>query len=43
MTIGMISVRRLSMRLTSGGSAIDVLEDVSLEVPRGQFLAVAGP
>jgi putative ABC transport system ATP-binding protein len=43
MTIGMISVRRLSMRLQSGGSAVDVLENVSLEVPRGQFLAVAGP
>jgi len=43
MTIGMISVRRLSMRLTSGGSAVDVLQDVSLDVPQGQFLAVAGP
>src|SRR5499426_969182 len=43
MTIGMISVRRLSMRLTSGGSAVDVLENVSLDVPHGQFLAVAGP
>src|SRR5262249_47326471 len=43
MTIGMISVRRLSMRLTSGGSEVDVLENVSLDVPHGQFLAVAGP
>ena len=43
MTIDMISIRRLSMRLQSGGAAVDVLEDVSLEVPRGQFLAVAGP
>jgi putative ABC transport system ATP-binding protein len=43
MTIGMISVRRLSMRLSSGGSAVDVLENVSLDVPHGQFLAVAGP
>ena len=43
MTVGMISVRRLSMRLTSGGSAVNVLENVSLDVPHGQFLAVAGP
>ena len=39
----MISVRSLSMRLSSGGRAIDVLTDVSLEVPDGQFLAIAGP
>jgi putative ABC transport system ATP-binding protein len=39
----MISVRSLSMRLTSGGRAVDVLADVSLEVPAGQFLAIAGP
>jgi len=39
----MISVRGLSMRLTSGGRAVDVLSDVSLEVPAGQFLAIAGP
>ena len=43
MTIGMISVRRLSMRLASGGSTVDVLQNVSLDVPHGQFLAVAGP
>ncbi len=39
----MISVRGISMRLTSGGRAVDVLSDVSLEVPAGQFLAIAGP
>ena len=39
----MIRVRGLSMRLTSGGRAVDVLSDVSLEVPAGQFLAIAGP
>ena len=39
----MISVRGISMRLTSGGRAVDVLSDVSLEVPARQFLAVAGP
>jgi putative ABC transport system ATP-binding protein len=31
------------MRLRSGAGTVDVLTDVSLEVPRGQFLAVAGP
>ena len=39
----MISVRGISMRLASGGRAVDVLTDVSLEVPARQFLAVAGP
>jgi putative ABC transport system ATP-binding protein len=39
----MISVRGLSMRLVSGAGAVNVLTDVSLEVPQGQFLAVAGP
>ena len=38
----MISVRGLSMRLASGGRGVDVLTDVSLEVPAGQFLAIAG-
>ena len=31
------------MRLASGGRAVDVLTDVSLEVPARQFLAIAGP
>ena len=39
----MIRVYGLSMRLASGAGAVNVLTDVSLEVPRGQFLAVAGP
>ena len=39
----MISIRGLSMRLASGGRPVDVLTNVSLEVPAGQFLAVAGP
>jgi len=39
----MISVRGLSMRLVSGAGAVNVLTDISLEVPPGQFLAVAGP
>jgi len=39
----MIRVRGLSMRLASGGRGVDVLTDVSLDVPAGQFLAIAGP
>lgn len=31
------------MRLTSGGRPVEVLSDVSLEVPARQFVAVAGP
>jgi putative ABC transport system ATP-binding protein len=43
MDFAMISIRNLSMRLTSGGRHVDVLTDVTLDVPAGQFLAVAGP
>jgi len=43
MNLIMISIRGLSMRFTSGGAAVDVLADISLDVPPGQFLAVAGP
>jgi putative ABC transport system ATP-binding protein len=39
----MISVRGISMRLVSGGRPVDVLRDVSLDVPARQFVAVAGP
>jgi putative ABC transport system ATP-binding protein len=39
----MIRVSSLSMRLASGGRVVDILTDVSLEVPAGQFLAIAGP
>ncbi len=31
------------MRLASGGRGVDVLTGVSLDVPAGQFLAIAGP
>jgi putative ABC transport system ATP-binding protein len=31
------------MRLSSGGREVNVLTDVSLDVPAGQFLAIAGP
>src|SRR3990170_8862424 len=39
----MISITGLSMRLSSGGRPVEVLSDVSLEVPARQFLAIAGP
>jgi putative ABC transport system ATP-binding protein len=43
MDFAMISIRDLSMRLTSGGRHVDVLTEITLDVPPGQFLAVAGP
>ncbi len=39
----MISVRKLSMRLVSGGRPVEVLTDISLDVPAHQFVAIAGP
>ena len=39
----MISIAGLSMRLSSGGRPVNVLSDISLEVPARQFLAIAGP
>src|SRR5215831_6389283 len=41
--VDMIRIRDLSMRLASGSRVVDVLSNVSLDVPDGQFLAVAGP
>jgi putative ABC transport system ATP-binding protein len=43
MRLKVISLRDVSMRLASGGRPVDVLTRISLEVPAGQFLAVAGP
>ena len=39
----MIRIRNLSMRLSSGGREVTILDDVSLEVPAKQFLAIVGP
>jgi putative ABC transport system ATP-binding protein len=39
----LIRIRGLGMRLTAGGRPVDVLTDVSLDVPPGQFAAIAGP
>src|ERR1700687_1625936 len=43
MDSAMISIRGLGMRLESAGRPVDVLTDVSIEVPARQFVAVAGP
>jgi putative ABC transport system ATP-binding protein len=39
----MVSVRALTMRLASGGRPLTILEDVSLNVERGDAVAVIGP
>jgi putative ABC transport system ATP-binding protein len=39
----MIRVRGLSMRLSSGGRPITILDGISLEVQAGEFVAITGP
>jgi len=39
----MIQIRNLSMRLSSGGRELLVLNDVTFDVPSKQFLAIMGP
>src|SRR6266705_2123525 len=39
----MIAIRNLSMRLVSGGREVSILDDISLDVPAKQFLAIIGP
>jgi len=39
----MIAIRNLSMRLSSGGREVSILDDISLDVPAKQFLAIVGP
>jgi putative ABC transport system ATP-binding protein len=39
----MIAIRNLSMRLASGGREVSILDDISLDVPAKQFLAIVGP
>jgi putative ABC transport system ATP-binding protein len=39
----MIAVQHLSMRLTAAGRSITILDDVSLEIPSKQTVAVMGP
>jgi len=39
----MIAIRNLSMRLSSGGREVSILDDITLDVPAKQFLAIVGP
>ena len=39
----MISVQHLSMRLTAGGRPVTILDDVTVEIPSKQTVAVMGP
>ena len=39
----MISVKHLTMRLTAGGQTVTILDDVSLDVPAKQMVAIVGP
>ena len=39
----MIAIRNLSMRLSSGGREVSILDDIALDIPSKQFLAIVGP
>lgn len=39
----MIRIQNLFMQLTSGGRVVNILDDITLEIPKGEFLAVVGP
>jgi putative ABC transport system ATP-binding protein len=39
----MIQIRNLSMHLSSGSRELLVLQDITLEIPAKQFLAIVGP
>ncbi|MBI5777813.1 MAG: ABC transporter ATP-binding protein [Nitrospirae bacterium] len=39
----MISVKNLTMRLRAGGQAVTILDDVSLDIPTKQMVAIVGP
>ncbi|MGH7259363.1 MAG: ABC transporter ATP-binding protein [Nitrospiraceae bacterium] len=39
----MISVKHLSMRLAAGGRSVTILDDISLEIPAKQMVAIVGP
>src|SRR5207245_5618675 len=39
----MIAIRNLSMRLSSGGREVSILDDITLDIPAKQFLAIVGP
>jgi putative ABC transport system ATP-binding protein len=39
----MIDISHLSMRLTAGGRRLTILDDINLEIPAKQMVAVVGP
>lgn len=39
----MIGISHLSMRLTAGGRPVTILDDVTLEIPAKQMVAIVGP
>ncbi len=39
----MIAVKHLSMRLAAGGRSVTILDDISLEIPAKQMVAIVGP
>src|SRR2546422_330252 len=39
----MIAVRNLTMRLNAGGHSVTILDDVTVEVPEKQMVAITGP
>ena len=39
----MISVKHLTMRLAAGGRSVTILDDVSLDIPTKQMVAIVGP
>lgn len=39
----MITLRHVGMRLTAGGRPITILDDITLEIPSKQFVAIVGP
>jgi putative ABC transport system ATP-binding protein len=43
MSFGMIRVRDLVMRLTSGGRPLTILDGITLDVPAGEICAITGP
>ncbi|MFM7842260.1 MAG: ATP-binding cassette domain-containing protein, partial [Nitrospira sp.] len=39
----MIAVRNLTMRLRGGGRAVTILDNLSLDIPAKQMVAIVGP
>jgi len=39
----MIEISKLTMRLSSGASPLTILDDINLQIPARQFLAIVGP